>query len=68
MSSVEGIFVCRSTVLFEHDGVEVAIRRGATVRAGHPIMKGREDMFEPLVVEYDYEQPKPRARAATKGA
>lgn len=53
------IFVCKATVIFERGGETVQVQGGATVRAGHPIMEGREDMFTPLVLDYEYEKPEP---------
>lgn len=55
-SSPSTIYVCKSTFTFEEDGVPHVVRGGQTVRAGHPIMKGREDMFARLTV--DYEMPR----------
>lgn len=47
------LYVCRNTFVFEVDGVQKAVQRGAVVRAGHPIMDGHEDMFTPLVIDYE---------------
>lgn len=47
------LYVCRNTFVFEEDGITKSVRRGAVVRAGHPIMDGHEDMFSPLVVDYE---------------
>jgi hypothetical protein len=51
------IFVARESFTCEVDGQDEHITRGITrVRAGHPILKGREDLFEPLKVQYDIER------------
>lgn len=56
------IMVATSTFLFEHNGVLKHVPQGTTVRVGHPILKGREDLFHPLVVDYEIEQPKAGAK------
>lgn len=40
------------------DGVPYAVNKGERVREGHPLLKGREALFEPvdLKVHYDIEQ------------
>lgn len=39
------------------DGAEIAVQRGRTrVREGHPLLRGREHLFEPLKVDYEVEQ------------
>lgn len=51
------IYIARATFTTMLDGREVTIRAGIDrVRAGHPLLKGRESMFEPLTVQYDIEQ------------
>lgn len=47
------LYVCKSTFVFEEDGLTKSVQRGAIVRAGHPIMDGHEDMFSPLVIDYE---------------
>lgn len=38
-------------------GKDISVIEGrTTVREGHPLLKGRETLFEPLVVDYDVEQ------------
>jgi hypothetical protein len=54
------IFVAVDSVLTDVDGENVYITAGQTVRAGHPILKGREAMFVPLKVDYDLPEPKAR--------
>lgn len=58
-STPDKLFVCKNTFVFEVDGVLEAVRQGAVVRAGHPIMDGREDMFAPIHVDYEVEAPAP---------
>jgi hypothetical protein len=51
-----GIFVAKSTFFYTDDnGRQAQIVKGATVRQGHPVMKGREDFFEPLAVDHEHE-------------
>lgn len=46
----------RSAVIHTKDG-RVQVRKGVTrVRAGHPLLEGREDMFKPIDVHFDVEQ------------
>lgn len=41
----------------ELDGAPVTVRaRVTTVREGHPLMNGREDLFEERQVDFDVEQ------------
>lgn len=72
------LYVCNNTFVFEEDGITQSVRRGAIVRAGHPIMEDREDMFSPIVVDYEVAlEPEPEAvklaeirlpaRAASRG-
>lgn len=56
------IMVATNSFVFEHKGVTMHVPKGATVRVGHSLLKGREDMFRPLVVDYDIEQPKVGAK------
>lgn len=48
------IFVCQNSFVYEVDGVPGVVHRGATVHKGHPILEGHEDMFTPLVVDYEW--------------
>jgi len=53
-----------SAVVHSQDGHRTWIHRGrTTVREGHPILQGREHMFRPLTV--DYEWPEADTEAAT---
>lgn len=51
------IFVARESFVCDLDGVPVTVSGGTTrVREGHPLLKGREHLFEPLTVHYEVEQ------------
>jgi len=47
------LYVGKDPATFEFEGAPVFIGPNIVVRAGHPIMKGREHLFTPLVVHYD---------------
>ena len=54
MAAASDIYVAAKTAVFEHDGTRVRIVGGqTTVRAGHPLLDGREELFRPLTVDYD---------------
>lgn len=38
------------------DGVPTAIQAGELVREGHPLLLGRSEMFEPIIVQHEWEQ------------
>lgn len=51
------IYVATRTFVTTLDGKRVMVNRGKTrVRHGHPLLKGREDLFSPIEVQYDVEQ------------
>lgn len=51
------ILVPRDTFLVELDGNRIILHKGVTrVRAGHPLTVGREELFEPIGLDYDVEQ------------
>jgi hypothetical protein len=57
------------TILVAHSSFAMAngvvVHKGTTVRVGHPMLKGREELFSPLVVDYEVEeQPAPGRHAA----
>lgn len=70
------IYVSKVSGLADYDGRQVPLVAGVTrVREGHPLLKGREDVFEEISVHYDIEdarsapqdEPKPeRVRRSTK--
>lgn len=47
------LFVGKEPATFDYEGSPVFIGPSVVVRAGHPIMKNREALFEPLVVHFD---------------
>lgn len=52
------LYMARESFATTLDGDIVSVSKGDLVRAGHPIMKGREDQFEPAegYVRFDIEQ------------
>lgn len=51
------IYVAKESFATELDGQSVIVQKDVTrVRAGHPLLKGRENLFELLSVQYDVEQ------------
>jgi hypothetical protein len=76
MASESDLYVAKEAATFEVGGSPVYVGPGTVVRAGHPIMAGREYLFEPLVIHFDVppaavdgdsEQPARRApRTATR--
>lgn len=56
-----GLYVGKEPATFDFDGTPVFIGPTVVVRAGHPIMKGREGLFTPLVVHYDLAEDEPKA-------
>ncbi len=59
----KGIFAARTGFVATIDGKYYVIRKGATVRAGHPLMKGRKELFEEFKVDYDL---KPKRQSGKK--
>jgi len=60
--SPSGIYVAKESFSALVDGEQVIVSKGITrVRVGHPLLKGREQWFEPLTVQYDVKQPTPKA-------
>jgi hypothetical protein len=39
---------CKESFVAVHDGDQISVPAGEIVRAGHPIMKRREELFEPI--------------------
>jgi len=51
------IYVATSSFTANVDGEIVFVREGIDrVREGHPLLKGREELFAPLDVQYDVEE------------
>lgn len=49
------LFIGKEPVTFDFEGTPVFVGPTIVVRAGHPIMNGREHLFAPLVVHFDVE-------------
>jgi hypothetical protein len=65
MAQNPDILVANTTCMITHDGRQVMLRRGiTTVRAGHPITEGREQLFDPITVHFDRGAPVEQATAA----
>jgi hypothetical protein len=62
------LYVGKEPVTFDHEGSPVFVGPNVVVRAGHPIMKGREDLFTPLVIHYDYDTPDEPTKGESKTA
>lgn len=52
----------------EHDGVERHVRKGETFRVGHPLVEGREELFEPFEIDNEYEEPEEPSKHAKKAS
>ncbi|GGM55542.1 hypothetical protein GCM10012275_28310 [Longimycelium tulufanense] len=53
------VLVAKVSGAFQYEGKSVVIHAGVTtVRAGHPMLKGREYLFQPLRVHHDYDVPR----------
>jgi len=51
------IYVAKESFSTVLDGDEVTVQKGRTrVREGHPLLAGREHLFEPQAVDYEVEQ------------
>jgi hypothetical protein len=57
MATEPDLYVGKEPMTFEHEGSPVFIGPAIVVRAGHPIMKGREHLFTPLAIHYDAAPP-----------
>lgn len=51
------IYQAKGPFLASVDGTQMAIQRGTTVREGHPLLAGREHLFEPFTVDFEYGPP-----------
>jgi hypothetical protein len=65
MATEPDLYVGKEPVTFEHEGAPVFIGPHIVVRAGHPIMEGREGLFTPLVVHYDVAPAEDEPKAAS---
>ena len=65
--TVTDLFIGKEPTTFEFEGTPVFIGPAVVVRAGHPIMKGREHLFTSLVVHFDVTEPEaPKSAKAAK--
>lgn len=71
------IYVSKVNGLADYEGGQIMLTAGVTrVREGHPLLKGRESVFEEIRVEYDLEdarsapqdEPKPEPVASAPAA
>lgn len=52
------LFVPKVSATFRHAGVNVRFIRGRTIiEEGHPILEGRENLVEPIRVDYPVSEP-----------
>lgn len=56
------LYIGKEPVTFDYEGAPVFIGPTTVVRAGHPIMEGREDLFTPLVVHFEATPEEPVKR------
>lgn len=55
----DDILVAKETFTVHHDGVDIVVHKGRSrARAGHPIVQGREELWEPIdtSVHFDIEK------------
>jgi hypothetical protein len=68
----ETILICVEGASFDWEGQQVTIVGGrTTVRAGHPMLAGREHLFRELTPDYDHtttSAPASSVRADQRGA
>jgi hypothetical protein len=50
------ILVAKNSFSTEVNGVPQAVTKGETFREGHPVVEGREELFEPFTIDNDLEQ------------
>lgn len=50
------LYIGKEPCTFDFEGSPVFIGPAVVVRAGHPIMKGREHLFIPLVVHFEVDE------------
>jgi len=60
------LYVGIEPTTFEYDGQPVFIGPATVVRAGHPILAGRESLFRPLIVHFEVAEPLQAAKPAEK--
>ena len=62
MATEPDLYVGKEPTTFEYEGTPVFVGPTIVIRAGHPIMKGRESLFVPLFVHYDVAEPAKAAK------
>lgn len=53
------VYEAKTTFTCEHEGQHTLVRKGSVVREGHPILTGREELFQlhaPRGVDFEVEQ------------
>jgi hypothetical protein len=52
------LYMAKESFVAVMDGDQVSVSQGDLVRAGHPLLKGRDDLFKPAegYVRFDVEQ------------
>ena len=63
------ILVAKEGFTTEHEGCELAVRKGETFRVGHGLIEGREDLFDVFKVDNEWEEapaPRPTVKRAAK--
>lgn len=59
------VLVARMSAKFSWEGQPVFIAEGrTTIREGHPILAEHGDLFKPLVLTYETDEPPARGRRA----
>ncbi len=53
MTREPDLYVGKEPAMFAFEGSTVFVGPNTVIRAGHPIMRGREHLFTPLVVHFD---------------
>lgn len=49
------IYVARGGAVVVLGDKRIVLQEGQTVRAGHPLMRGREHLFAPFTVDFEYD-------------
>lgn len=70
-SEIDQIYVANDSFSTVLDGQPITVSKGMTrVRHGHPLLAGREQMFDPIEVHFDVEQAtdRPGEKRGARGA
>ncbi len=57
------LLMCKDGFTCDYLGQPVFVNAGDVIRAGHPVLRGREQFFVPLIVKFDHAPPAAPARA-----